>query len=395
MNALSTTELKKKIPLFYLTTVLYWFSLYTYVPTLPIYVRSIGASYKMVGLIIGSYGFTQMLFRIPIGIISDRLNKRKVFIIGALMVALFSGLGLWFFDSPGMVLISRGLSGVSAAGWVVFIIQYTGYFDVKDTPRAIGVINAFNSTGIMLAIILGGIFSNYFGLKISFLLAVFGAILGLIFSMYIYEPNSPKSTSVKISDLISIIKDKNLLRISFLGVLSQFIIFATVYGFTPILAKQIGANNFQISILTTLSTMPGIVSSILSSSFFAKRFGERKTIIWGFILTSIFCTVIPYIKNISVLYITQVFGGFAWGGVFPLLMGISIRNIETDKRATAMGFFQAVYGLGMFVGPLVIGFLSDFAGLTGGFWVTGFVGLMAALFSIFFTTDQKDLYKQD
>ena len=39
--------------LFCVVTVLYWFSLYTYVPILPVYASSLGASYKLVGLIVG------------------------------------------------------------------------------------------------------------------------------------------------------------------------------------------------------------------------------------------------------------------------------------------------------------------------------------------------------
>ena len=56
--------------LFVLITVIYWFSLYVYMPILTPYVEGLGASLSMVGLVVGSYGFTQMLIRIPLGIYS-------------------------------------------------------------------------------------------------------------------------------------------------------------------------------------------------------------------------------------------------------------------------------------------------------------------------------------
>jgi MFS family permease len=44
-----------------------------------------------------------------------------------------------------------------------------------------------------------------------------------------------------------------------------------------------------------------------------------------------------------------------------------------------MGFFQAIYGLGMFLGPIIVGFISDFLNLSWGFWITGLFGIVAAI----------------
>lgn len=54
-----------------IVTGLFWLSMYTYVPILALYAQRLGASYDMVGIIIGSYGLTQLLLRLPIGIASD------------------------------------------------------------------------------------------------------------------------------------------------------------------------------------------------------------------------------------------------------------------------------------------------------------------------------------
>lgn len=70
-----------KKTLFSVVTILFFFSLYAYIPQLSSYARELGASYKLIGLIGGAYGFTQTILRVPIGIISDKLRMRKVFII--------------------------------------------------------------------------------------------------------------------------------------------------------------------------------------------------------------------------------------------------------------------------------------------------------------------------
>ena len=64
---------------------------------------------------------------------------------------------------------------------------------------------------------------------------------------------------------------------------------------------------------------------------------------------------------------------------FPLLMGLCIKNFAAHKRTTAMGVFQAAYGLGMFGGPVLAGLISGAFGLHVGFAVTGIIGLVGAV----------------
>ncbi|MNY37108.1 Major Facilitator Superfamily protein [compost metagenome] len=49
-----------------------------------------------------------------------------------------------------------------------------------------------------------------------------------------------------------------------------------------------------------------------------------------------------------------------------------------------MGFFQAIYGLGMFVGPVLMGIIGDYFSLNQGFIVLGILGAGSALLSYLF-----------
>ena len=374
-------NLNYRISLFCVVTSLYWFSMYTYVPNLSTYAESLGATYKMVGLILGSYGFTQMLLRIPLGIFSDRINKRKIFINLGILTSFISALGMGMLKSPVFLLIFRGLSGVAAATWVTFTVLFSSYFPENETSSAIGYINSFNSLGLMIAMLLGGIIAQYLGPQSPFFLAFAGGVLALILSFGIVEQKIDRKP-IKISALLLVGKDKNLLVISGLGILIQLLTFATVFGFTPIAAEKIGASNFELGLLSTLSTLPVIFASAMSGSIFAKRFGEKNTLITGFLITSFSCIIIPFISNLNLLYLSQTLGGFGRGLVMSLLMGLSIKTVEPDRRATAMGFFQAIYGIGMSIGPVMVGFLSDTVGLNWGFWSVGMLGIVGALLAL-------------
>ena len=369
-----------RIPLYYLVTSLFWFSLYTYVPNLSIYAEGLGASHKLIGLILSSYGFTQMILRIPLGIYSDTINKRKVFILLGILSSLVSALGMGLFKNPWALLIFRGLSGVAAAAWVPFTVLFSSYFTAQESSKAMGYINSFNALGQMVAMLLGGIIASKLSSQAPFFLAAGVGVVALLLGTNIVEKEE-KREPMKLTQLLGVGKEKQLLIPSSLAVLVQLLTFASVYGFTPLAAQKIGANEFQTGLLTTLSTLPGIFASAMSGSIFAKKFGERKTLTLGFLTIALSCSVIPIINNINLLYISQMTGGFARGVIFSLLMSLSIQSVESHKRATAMGFFQAIYGIGMFIGPILVGVISDLVGLSWGFWIIGLVGVIGALLS--------------
>ena len=367
-----------RIPLYYLVTSLFWFSLYSYVPNLSIYAENLGASHKLIGLILSSYGFTQMVLRIPLGIYSDSINRRKIFILLGILSSLISALGMGLFQNPWALLIFRGLSGVAAAAWVPFTVLFSSYFSSEDSSRAMGYINSFNVLGQMIAMLLGGILAEKLSSQAPFYLAAGVGVLALVLGTGIIEKQE-KREPMKIRELLLVGREKQLLIPSGLAVLVQLITFASVYGFTPIAAQNIGANEMQTGLLTTLSTLPGIFASALSGSVFTKKFGERKTLTFGFLALALSCAVIPSINSIKILYLSQMVGGFARGAILSLLMSLSIQSVEPHKRATAMGFFQAIYGLGMFIGPILVGVISDLVGLSWGFWIVGLMGALGSL----------------
>src|SRR5690554_4618827 len=120
--------------------MMYWFAMYTYVPILGPYVQHLGGSLSMVGLVVGSYGVTQMLVRIPLGIVSDRLGRRKPFVILGIAFALVSSLGLGLSNTPTWALLFRGLAGVAAGAWVVFSVLFSSYFPPGQASHVMGVI---------------------------------------------------------------------------------------------------------------------------------------------------------------------------------------------------------------------------------------------------------------
>ena len=373
---MTNTVERKQRALFCLVTMIFWFTLYIYVPILPNYVTYHGGSLKMVGLVVGSYGLVQMLLRIPLGIWSDRIGKRQVFITLGVFLALASSLVMGVFPTVPAMLVGRALSGAAAATWVTFTVLFSSYFPSQDAPKAMGLAMFYNSVGQMLATSMGGYMAELFGWKVPFLVGAIVGLVGVLLSLRIKETEWIDRTPLQVPELLAVGRERGLLIVSGLAILTQCMTFATVYGFTPIYAESIGASPGELSLLTFFSTLPVAIAAWSSSTGLVARYGERQIVTTGLILGALAAAIVPFTKTLPQLYITQAIGSLGRGIVFPVLMGLSIQTVPEQKRATAMGFFQAIYALGMFGGPVLVGIIGDISGLTGGFLATGLIGLI-------------------
>src|SRR5690625_7762845 len=120
---------------FNLAVFCFLFSVYIYVPLFSVYLESIGFAYTAIGIILGGYGVTQIIFRFPLGILTDILHRiRKKLFLSGYVCAFISALLLIYFDFFFFVLVARLLADVTAAMWVLAPVLYS--HDFRQRQRA-------------------------------------------------------------------------------------------------------------------------------------------------------------------------------------------------------------------------------------------------------------------
>jgi MFS family permease len=79
------------------------------------------------------------------------------------------------------------------------------------------------------------------------------------------------------------------------------------------------------------------------------------------------------------IYVLQITSGLSMGMILPLLMGQCLKNIPKEKKGTAMGFYQAVYGIGMVLGPFIVGLITRYGNIKTGYLMVLFICITAAV----------------
>lgn len=87
MKKMSNTQ-KKQASLILWIVVCFWFAQYVYIPYQTTYLILANISSNLVGAIIGAYGISQLMLRLPAGILADLSSNHKLFI---LFGSLFAG----------------------------------------------------------------------------------------------------------------------------------------------------------------------------------------------------------------------------------------------------------------------------------------------------------------
>ncbi len=344
---------------------LFWFSVYTYPSFLSSYAEAtLGASSVMTGLIVGSYGFVQMVLRIPLGILSDVTRKRKVYIMmgfgasmlasaGLALVALFAGRASG--GLAALALVFRGFSGAAAASWVTLSVFYSAHYPPERTAEAMSKIAFPQYFSQVIAMLLGAFVMNELGAEWAFLLATAAGLAGLLLIAKM-DDLPPEGEPFTFKSFVSVAKDRNLITGSVLAILFMLVSWATVFGFVQNWAKAYvhGFSAAHLGILPVMYLLPNAVVSRFTNGL-SIRFGRNIILPGGFLLLGAACLFYPWARNLWLLFANQVIFGVGMGLIVPLTMASSIETIPNDRRGAAMGVYQAVYGVGMFAGPVAAG----------------------------------------
>jgi len=331
----------------------------------------------MVGTVLSAYAIPQVLLRIPIGIWSDRLGRRKPLVIGGIIFTSLGALGLGLSTTTWLLFLSRMTTGIGAAAWVVFPLYFIAYYSADSSGKAIGLINFIQNAALIVATVGGGFIAEGLGLSQTFFIAASLGIIALVALSFTRELPASREQTALWRQFLSVATRPLLLSVSIIAILLNFTVFTGIFGFIPIYATEIGASHSDLGIITMINLAFSALGA-LSAARVQERFGYRSTVIVSALLIGGSMLAVPFISTIPLLMITQISCGIGSGVLMTLFMVLSIRGLPREQQATAMGVFQAVYAIGMFAGPFTSGFLGSGLGISTVFYLTAFFSLIIA-----------------
>lgn len=343
--------------------------MYIYVPILSPFLNELHYNLTFIGIVLGSYGFVQILVRFPIGVLSDLYKKRKLFVTIGMLCAFLSCILFLFSEFWIFPLLARVVAGVCASTWVAFTILYTSYFAENETATAMGQVSMLTVIGQLIGMVLAGYLTEQFEAYTPFIVGACLAVIGFILSFLLLEDTEKVARKHRMSASLvkAVMKEKTTIKASYYSILAHFILFITMFGFTPLKATALGANGLQLTILVICFMVPHALAAIFATKYFNYKLGYTKTALLGFTLSGLTTLAIFFTDKLSILYVTQAINGFGLGLLLPIFLVLAIKDVKQEIKATAMGLYQAIYSIGMFSGPFIAGIINDYFNVNTGF----------------------------
>lgn len=373
--------------LYGLAAVLFWGTLYIYVPTLPTYIQTKTASLAMVGVVTAQYGLWQAIVRLPVGILADWLGRHKLLIILGFCLSGLGALTMGLAGGVGGLIVGRGITGLAAATWVLLVVAFSSLFPADEAVRASAILSLIAAVGRVAGTSVTGWLNQIGGFSLAFFLATGLAGVAILFVLPTRERRAPPQPTSP-GRVARLVTRRDVLLPALLAAAAQHVNWGTTFGFIPILVERMGGSDVTQSVLVSMQIGVVMVGHLATTAM-EKRLGARRLVYLSFGLLVVGLGISAFAPTLGWIFGAQFCFGLSLGVSYPVLMGKSIENVSEGRRSTAMGLHQAVYAIGMFSGPGISGLLADAIGIQPMFLVTG-IAFLPTLFAIRYLAPTKD-----
>lgn len=373
------TVQKRQASLVLWIVAFFWFAQYVYVPYQTTYLLLAHISSNLVGAIIGAYGISQLLLRLPVGVLADLSSNHKFFIIlGVFLAGAASFMRILLPDEVGF-LMANILSGTASATWISFMILYMSFFKKADQTRATSKIIMANNTGMLLGFVTSTFLYDIVGMMVICAFSLGAGLIACLLSFFLQTTKPEKRPNIRVIELLQVIKDKNLLLYSCLALVQQGVQMSTTMSFTNQIIKELGATNMEIGFSSIIYMLSAVFFAKLASTKFLELLTKKQWIYSSFLLLGIYCLLVPQSSSILIVCLLQLIPGVGTGILFSLITSEALQSVPMQKRSTAMGFFQAVYAVGMTTFPIISGSIYEHLSMKA-----AFIFLAGTCFTAFF-----------
>lgn len=346
----------------------------------PLFLTSVlGANMTTVGLIDGLGDAVVSLSQAVSGYLSDRLQKRKVFVW---MGYLFGGIARigyafapsWQWIIPFRILDRSGKIRGSPRDAIVSEISTQ-----QNRGRHFGIIRTMDNLGAVCGIVLSIFLIERLGYRTIFSLATIPSILAVLLILaFVREQRDAKKIykGIRLRDVSTNLKLYMLLNAFFaLGSFS--------YSFLLLAASKGGFRLSTIPVFYLLFTLVAALSSF-PAGMLADRYGRKPLLFASFVCwVGVLLGLIVLPSNLLVLT-----GAFALYGLHKGILDTSQRTLAAELApkeflASTLGGFQMVIGLCALPSSLLAGFLWDTHGMVAPFVFSLILTLIASFLLLF------------
>ncbi len=331
-----------------------FFGLFIVLPVISIYTLSFaGATPQIVGIVVGGYAITQMIFQVPFGAMSDVFGRKGTIITGLLLFAIGSLLCAIATDLLTL-LLGRFLQGAGAIGAVI-TAMISDLVKEEQRPKAMAIMGGMIGASFALAMGVGPVIAGFAGVQSLFWITV---VLPLI-SIYIIlkmVPDAPQVThTYHDHSKFGFLLKNEIIKMNITNFLQKGLMTFAFMIIPIVLTKSFGWALTDLWKVYVPALIAGVVS-MGPAAMIAEKKGKFKEVL----LIGIFFFALSYylIGNGTtelafIIGVLVFFVGFNMHE--PIMQSLTVKYAKVHERGKVLGVFNTFGYAGTFIGGLLGG----------------------------------------
>jgi len=359
------------------------------IPILPLYARSLGVGAIGIGIINSLYMMAAATLSMPLGILSDRLGRKRLVLAGILVTALSSLLLALSRNFP-QIMIVNAFAGFGIGAFTPTMMSFVADFSpMTHRGRSYAWYTMATYLGMSLGPALGGFFAQLLSYQWVFTIS---AVLGfIVFSTTLFSfpkanpehhDRTPRRDSRKI---IRELSGNNPLVACWLVTLFTSLGVGVCISFLALHASDQGIGVGKIGLIFGTQAMVNVIGRI-PFGYLGDRVAHRSDLVLtGVLAYSISILGIGLSTSLAMFFISAVVMGIGMGISFTAVGALIPELVPPDSVGFAMGGYSACIYFGMMLSSSTMGAVAGEFGFRACFLITaGLIAIGAVAFSLLF-----------
>lgn len=340
-----------------------FFGLFVIMPVIAVYASNLDSNFDiksstLVGLAVGSYAISQIIFQIPFGYLGDKYSKRHLIAFG-LFVFIVGSLICAFATSIEMLILGRIIQGAGAFGSLINA-KISDLIREENRGNAMAFLGITIFMSFILAMVVGPKIGIAYGVDKLFLLTAALSLFGII----ILYATIPKASHMQYTfhnektSYMELLKDRNIFILNISVLLQKFLM---TFAFTLIpvmLVRDLGMVKDNIWIVFSLSALAGFVA-LAPGMIISEKYKQPKAVlIFGIVLFAISYLLMGFGDSNTNL-VLFVIGAILFFCAFciqePILQNLASKYPKIHQKSLSLGIFTTFGYLGSFFGGMIGG----------------------------------------
>ena len=369
------------LPLIGITICVFIFNMSEFMPIglLTDIATDFSVSESTAGMIISIYAWAVAILSLPIMLLLRKMEYRRMLLMCVGLFAFFQVLS-GISSNYWMLVVSRlGVAVAHSVFWSIASPLAVKVVAPELQKLAISMVAAGTSIAMIAGLPLGRIIGLAMGWRMSFITIAVVSVMALVLLMVVF-PKVENPGTFTLGRLPGLFRIKVLV-----GIYVVVAVFVTGYytGYSyiePFMMQIAGLSESMTTVALTVFGLAGIVGSMVFTKYYDRsRFGFIILALGG-LCTCLFMLRISATAMIAVMVVCALWGFFAT--MFNVsFQNEAIRASPSDATAIAMSMFSGIYNVGIAMGSLIGGTVTE----TMSVGMIGYVGGVFTLVAVVFT----------